>query len=259
MLSPLAARKAEKLGFKNVKVFHAGLPAWKKDGQPIVSNIAGLDNFIAIEASHILIDLRPAQAVARGHIPKAVSLPESGIETMKDQFPKHKAAPIILYNQHGDLASAEKVSKTISGWGYTQVSILQGGFEAWEKAQKAVAKGPADSTIAYVRKLMPGEADLDVFKVTVGKPAGDVIILDVRGTGEVTEGALPGTLNIPLDALEQRLAEIPKDKKVLIHCSTGARAEMAYSILKKAGYDAKFVKAKVDFDKEQKEKFSITE
>ncbi len=69
----------------------------------------------------------------------------------------------------------------------------------------------------------------------------------------------PGAVSIPLDDLEKRLAEVPKDKPIVIHCSTGVRAEMAYNELKKAGIDAKYVKAKVDFDKADKTKYTIEE
>jgi len=70
---------------------------------------------------------------------------------------------------------------------------------------------------------------------------------------------LPNALNIPMEELEQRLAEVPKGKPLVIHCSTGVRAEMAYNILKKSGYDAKYVKAKVDFDPEKKGTYTIEE
>jgi len=46
---------------------------------------------------------------------------------------------------------------------------------------------------------------------------------------------------------------------LVIHCSTGVRAEMAYNILKKSGYDAKYVKAKVEFDPEKKGAYTIEE
>ncbi len=256
MLSPLAARKAEKLGFSKVKVFHAGLPAWKKAGHPVVSNAAAIENYNKNEASYILIDLRPKDLVERGHIPKAVMAPQGGIASIKDQFPKYMAAAIILYNQDGDLASAQNAYKTISDWGYKAVSVLKGGFKEWEKAGKQVAKGSADTKIAYVRKLMPGEVDIAVFKETLAKRPPEVVILDVRTKSEVQTGTLPGALNIPLDELEQRIADVPKDKKVLLHCATGARAEMAYNVLKKAGVDSKYVRAKVETDKD---KFTIEE
>jgi rhodanese-related sulfurtransferase len=258
-MSPLAARKAEKLGYTKVKVYHAGLPAWKKAGHIVVSNIAGIENYNKNEASYILIDLRQSKLAEQGHIPKAVAMAEGGLDKMKDQFPKHMAAPIILYNQDGALASAEEAYKKISDWGYKQVSVLSGGFLAWEKAGKQVAKGPAQSKIAYVRKLMPGEVDIAAFKEVVVKPAAGTLILDVRTPKEAADGLLPNALNIPMEELEQRLAEVPKGKTLVIHCSTGVRAAMAYNVLKKAGYEAKYVNAKVDFDPEKKGTYTIEE
>jgi rhodanese-related sulfurtransferase len=251
VLSPLAARKAEKLGYKNVKVFHAGLPAWKKAGHIIVSNIAAIENYDKNDASYILIDLRPKKTIEQGHLPKAIAVAESGIDSMKDQFPKFLGAAVILYDQDGDTSVARDAYKKISDWGYKQVSILSGGFQGWEKAGKQVAKGPVDSKINYVRKMMPGEMDVAVFKEAVVKPSKDNVILDVRAKSEAAAGALPNTLNIPLDELEQRLSELPKDKAILIHCGTGARAEMAYNVLKKAGIDAKYVNAKVEAEKDK--------
>jgi rhodanese-related sulfurtransferase len=257
VLSPLAARKAEKLGYKNVKVFHAGLPAWKKAGQAVVSNVAGLEGYNKTDASYVLIDLRPKNIVEKGHIAKAVALPEGGLDALKDEFPKYKGAAIILYNQHGDVAVAREAYKKIQDWGYKQVSILAGGIEAWEKAGQPVAKGAAAAKIAYVRKLADGEVELAAFKAQMEKPGADAVIVDVRGSKEATEGSLPNTMNVPLDDLEQRLSDIPKDKTVFVYCSTGARAEMAYNVLKKAGYKVKYLKAKVDFDKENKGKYTI--
>jgi len=259
VLSPLSARKAEKLGYKNIRVFHAGLPAWKKAGHVVVSNTAGLDNLSKMDASYILIDLREASEVAKGHIPKAVAVPPAGLEALKDQFPTYKNAAVILYNGNGEAASAKEAFKTISSWGYTQVSVLAGGFKAWESEGKQVAAGPAASNVSYVRKLMPGEEDIEAFKAVVQMPGADTLILDVRATAEVAEGALPNSKNVPLDELEQRLSDLPKDKNIVVHCSTGARAEMAYNVLKKAGYRAKFVKAKVEFDKEKKGNYAIIE
>jgi len=259
VLSPLAARKAERLGYKNVKVFHAGMPAWKKAGNIVVSNMAGIENYDKLGASYILLDLRPANVAEKGHLPKAVGLPAGGLDALKDHFPKYLNAPVILYTQHGDTEAAKEAYKKISSWGYKQVSILTGGFDAWEKAGKTIAKGPAETKITYVRKLLPGEVDIEAFKALVQKPAADSVILDVRAVSEVAEGALPNAKTIPLDDLEQKLADLPKDKKIVIHCSTGARAEMAYNLLKKAGFNASYVKANVDFDKEKKGEYKITD
>jgi rhodanese-related sulfurtransferase len=235
------------------------LPAWKKAGNPIVSNIAGLEGFVKDDASYILVDLRPANVVEKGHIAKAVGLPSGGLDALKDQFPKYKGAAIILYTQHGDTKSAEEAYKKIAGWGYTNVSILAGGFDAWEKGGKPVAKGPVESKIAYVRKLKPGEVDVEVFKALVLKPGSDTMILDVRTASEAADGLLPNAKNIPQEDLEKHLSELPKDKKIVAHCSTGIRAEMAYNVLKKAGLNAGYVRAKVDVPKDKPGQYSITE
>jgi rhodanese-related sulfurtransferase len=238
-------------------VFHAGLPAWKKAGEAVVSNLAGLEGYNKTEASYILIDLRPKKLVEQGHIPNAVALPDGGLDALKAQFPKFKGAAIILYNQDGNVASAADAYKKIQGWDYKQVSVLAGGFQAWEKAGNKIAKGPAAGMITYVRKLVPGEVELAVFKAQLDKPSTGAIVLDVRNASEAKDGALPSSVNVPLDELEQRLSDIPKDKTVLIHCGTGARAEMAYNVLKKAGFNVKYLKAKVEFDKEHKGKYTI--
>lgn len=225
----------------------------------MVSNIDALDRYNKEDLSYILIDLRPKEEVEKGHIPKAVGMPEGGITVLKDQFPKYKGAQVILYNEDGQLASAEKPFKEIAGWGYNNVSVLSGGLSEWKKAGKQVAQGPAATKISYVRKLLPGEFEVDAFKALVANPKEEIIVLDVRTPQEIEEGILPKARAIPLDTLETKLSELPKDRTIVIHCSTGLRAEMAYNVLKKAGYNAKYVKAKVDFDKEKKGSYTIEE
>ncbi|MFH1113798.1 MAG: rhodanese-like domain-containing protein [Pseudomonadota bacterium] len=257
MLSPLAARKAEKLGYNNVRVFHAGLPAWKKGGNVVVSETDGLKHLNEMDASYILIDLRPGGDIEKGHIPKAVAAANGDVAPLKSRFPKYKKAEIILYNQNGDVDSAAKAYKEITGWGYTMVSILSGGLDAWQNAGNKLAAGPAESNITYVRKLLPGELDVEEFKALAVKPGGDAFILDVRNTKETLEGTIPNAKAIPLEELELRLSDLPKDKTIIIHCSTGLRAEMAHNVLKKAGLKSKYVNANVEFDKEKKGEYTI--
>ncbi|MGD9818332.1 MAG: rhodanese-like domain-containing protein [Desulfomonilaceae bacterium] len=259
MLSPLAARKAEKLGYKNIKVYHAGLPDWRKAGHVVVSNNTAIEEYNKLDASYILIDTRPADQIAKGHIPKAVSLPKDGIDPLKDQFPNYKGAAIILYGDEGVSEESRKAFQAIAGWGYNQVSILDKGYKGWQSAGKTVATGVAATNINYIRKLLPGEIELSVFKGFLEKPSPDMIILDVRNVAEVNEGKLPNTVNIPLDELEVRISEVPKDKRIIVHCATGARAEMAYTILKNAGYNTGYLRATLSFDKDKEGSYILEE
>jgi rhodanese-related sulfurtransferase/DNA-binding transcriptional ArsR family regulator len=47
---------------------------------------------------------------------------------------------------------------------------------------------------------------------------GDVMVLDVRPTDEYRAGHIPGAVSMPLDELERRLAEIPRDRSVVAYC-----------------------------------------
>jgi rhodanese-related sulfurtransferase/DNA-binding transcriptional ArsR family regulator len=47
---------------------------------------------------------------------------------------------------------------------------------------------------------------------------GDVVVLDVRPLEEYQAGHLPGALSIPLDELERRLGELPRDREVVAYC-----------------------------------------
>jgi len=60
--------------------------------------------------------------------------------------------------------------------------------------------------------------------------------VDVRSPAEFASGNAPGTINIPLQELASRLAEIPKSAPVVLCCASGTRSGMARMLLKKNGY-----------------------
>lgn len=63
----------------------------------------------------------------------------------------------------------------------------------------------------------------------------DVQIIDVRTESEYDNGHIKGVENIVLTTLEKNIQKISKDKPVIVHCQSGVRAAMAYSILKRNG------------------------
>ncbi len=62
------------------------------------------------------------------------------------------------------------------------------------------------------------------------------LLVDVRSPGEFAAASAPGTVNIPLNELGQRLAEIPRNAPVVVGCASGTRSGMAKVLLKKNGY-----------------------
>lgn len=62
-------------------------------------------------------------------------------------------------------------------------------------------------------------------------------LLDVRTEDEFALGSLPGAVNIPLDELRDRIAEVPQDRPVYVFCAVGLRGYLAYRILSQNGYN----------------------
>ena len=66
-----------------------------------------------------------------------------------------------------------------------------------------------------------------------------VTLVDVRTADEYALGGLDGAVNIPLDELRERLAELPSGKPVWVYCGVGLRGYLASNILKEHGFEVK--------------------
>ena len=233
----MASQMAEQWGYTLVKVYHDGVPAWKKNGNILLTT----QHYLTEESGfYVLIDTRGPEKAAAGYIPGAVAIKKTDIPEVKGQFPLDRKVPIVLYAETTESDALKPVVQTIASWGYKSVFILDGGFAAWVEAGKIVKKDTPPTTIMYVPKPHPGEIVKDEFAMIIQEQPEDSLILDVRNPDEAASGALPGSVNIPLDEIGLRKDELPEDKEIIIHCSTGMRAEMAYKILTKAGFQARF-------------------
>lgn len=67
--------------------------------------------------------------------------------------------------------------------------------------------------------------------------AGGAALIDVRTPEEYAAKHVDGAKNIPVDEIDTRLSEIPKDKPVVVYCHSGARSATAAKVLRGAGYD----------------------
>lgn len=61
-------------------------------------------------------------------------------------------------------------------------------------------------------------------------------VVDVRSVAEFQSGAYPGAVNIPVQELERRLAEIPRDTPIVVYCASGGRSASAERLLRAHGY-----------------------
>lgn len=231
-MSTASAGLAKKLGYTNIRVYLDGEPAWSKAKLPTYSTTEFIKN-----GNVVLLDVRSSAKAIAGRIKGAYSVPFATLEDKLDDVPRN--APIVLY---GDKEVMEAVI-LVREQEFNFVSLVEGGYDGWLKAGGEIEKGPIYNTeIKWVRKLGKGEVSVaDFRKAAFGEDKGAVIV-DARTKEEVAElGMFKNTINIPLDEIPTRMNELPKDKKIYVHCSTGARADMAYNELIKHGFNAKFL------------------
>ncbi len=243
-MSPKSAGLAAKWGHKNPLVYVDGLPAWKKAGNRTVPSVAHIE-----KGNIVLIDLRKSSDVEKGYIPRAYSIPFSGLEDAEDAFPLGKGAPIYFYSDKDTEVDAAR--KMVAEWGYKNVVGFYGAFDMWKKAGKELQTGPAltasdETPITWQKKLGSGEISISDFTKSLKSEL--IYVVDARTPEEFESGHFPGSVSIPLEQMKGRMTEIPKDKFVIVHCKTGGRGEIGYRMLKEEGYAVKFLNAECECD-----------
>jgi rhodanese-related sulfurtransferase len=103
----------------------------------------------------------------------------------------------------------------------TMSLVLVAGLAAWAVVGAETALAPL-SQAAFLERVAAG--------------ADQPYVLDVRTPDEFAAGHVPGAVNIPHDQLAKRLAEVPKDRDVVLYCRSGRRAELAGEVLAGNGY-----------------------
>jgi NADPH-dependent 2,4-dienoyl-CoA reductase/sulfur reductase-like enzyme/rhodanese-related sulfurtransferase len=71
----------------------------------------------------------------------------------------------------------------------------------------------------------------------VSKISKDDLLIDVRTAVEYLDGNIPGSINIPVDELRNRLSEIDQHQNIFIYCQIGLRGYLAQRILLQNGFE----------------------
>jgi rhodanese-related sulfurtransferase len=233
-LSHKSARKAEKLGYTNVKVFADGFPAWMKaQGSYAAVSI----EYVAkqYEANQmIIVDSRPKRAkFDKGHIPSAISIPDTQFDKLKGKLPVDKATPLVFYCGGFTWKLSHKSARKAVKLGYTNVKVFAAGYPAWKAAygkgtSVAVASAkPAAPTMLKAGKE-EGSVDEDTFVKIVKNNPESIMLIDVRDADEFKLGSFKTAINIPVDDLEAKIKTLPADKPIVFVCGTGARSGESY-------------------------------
>jgi len=105
--------------------------------------------------------------------------------------------------------------------------------------QYGSAKDPINMAGFVAAGLLRGEHPQVDVEVVLAEPANmRPLLLDVRTPQEFAAGSIPGAVNIPIDELRERLADLPHDSTIAAYCQVGQRGYLATRILKQKGFDA---------------------
>lgn len=223
-LSHKSARKAEALGYKNVKVFADGFPGWMKiKGNYASVSVDYMKKQIDGNADMVIVDARPKRKkYDKGHLPGAISIPDSQFDKLKHRLPKDSNKPIVFYCGGYKCKLSHKSAAKAIALGYTNVKVFSAGYPAWKEAVASAAP------VKVKAGTEEGSIDIDTFKKIMAQNPKSIMLIDVRDKDEFETGSLNTAVNIPVDELEARIKALPLDKPVVFICGTGARSGESY-------------------------------
>ncbi|MBA4850630.1 rhodanese-like domain-containing protein [Emticicia sp. BO119] len=172
------------------------------------------------ETSALLLDTRKAEDFALGFIPGAINIGLDGqfASWVGTLIPDLKQ-PVLLISDKG---KEEEAVLRMARVGYDNcIGFLEGGFDAWKKA------GKETETV----ETITAEAFAELHNTQTG-----IAVIDVRKKSEYDSEHIIDAENMPLDFLNNYMAQINPDKTYYIHCAGGYRSMVAISILKARGY-----------------------
>ncbi|MGI8617501.1 MAG: MBL fold metallo-hydrolase [Gemmatimonadaceae bacterium] len=167
-----------------------------------------------LDGGALVIDTRPAAAFAKGHLPGTINIPlGKSFNTWAGWLVPYDLDFYLIADNAGEAA------RDLAMIGLDRIA---GYFPG-----DAVTKWTGGKLLTITQETAAG--------LEPRLKAGDVSVIDVRARSEWEAGHLPGVQNIPLGYLEDRLAEIPRGKPVVLQCQSGARSSIAASLLQKHG------------------------
>jgi hydroxyacylglutathione hydrolase len=168
-----------------------------------------------------LLDTRPWAEFSSGHLPSALYSPlNTAFPTIAGSYVE-PGIPIYL------IVEKSRVNEAVRDL------IRIGLDEVAGYITPATLKAFAKSSRKLVRTESMPMVDLKNFRLD-----SNTVILDVRRADEFDDGHLRGAINIAHTRLLPRLNDIPKNKRLLVHCQSGSRSAYATAMLQSRGFEA---------------------
>lgn len=180
-----------------------GAPSFEES----VASVPRLGASGELEKGILVVDARPEAVFKQGHLDGALNIQKGGkFDTWLGSIVAPSEPFYLIAASEGDL-----------DWLIRRAAAI--GYEAGIKGGLVASEG-GEETAGYT----------DIDSLTADPQA--YTIVDVRGRGEAAGNAVfPNALVIPLPELRERVAEVPTDKPIAVHCAAGYRSAAGASIL----------------------------
>ncbi|EON76266.1 Metallo-beta-lactamase family protein [Lunatimonas lonarensis] len=174
----------------------------------------------ANETGAVILDTRKPEEFAQAFIPNSINIGIDGnfAPWVGTLIPDVRQEILVVAEDGRE----EEIITRLARVGYDHaLGYLKGGIDAWKASGFEIDSVPA-ITVDELADLME---------------SGEISLLDVRKNSEHQSEHVLGSENIPLDYINQHMAEVSKDKTYYVHCAGGYRSMIFNSILRARGYE----------------------
>jgi len=199
--------------------------------------VGELDAFV--ESKHpVFIDIRDVFAFRKSHIAGAIHIPLELLLQQISSIPSNRS--VIVYDETGK--KGHQALRTLIGMGFSDVTNILGGHTSLQRQGRAVGFKNITIELLPVEKKTIEKETKEIKEIKgekfVSTNENSPLIVDVRTVAEFRTGAFPDAVNIPLDELMHRRAELGNNLEceIVVYCASGGRSAYAQRQLMQLGY-----------------------
>ena len=166
-----------------------------------------------------VLDVRDATEFCGGHLRGSINVGLGGQFATWAGTILERDRPIVVMASPG---REQEAAVRLGRIGFDFVAgYLEGGMQAVEARPEEVARierwSATTTAEAFASPVPP-------------------LIVDVRAPRERQQTSIEGSLHMPLNHLKERTHELPRDRRIVVHCAAGYRSAIAASLLEAAGF-----------------------
>jgi rhodanese-related sulfurtransferase/glyoxylase-like metal-dependent hydrolase (beta-lactamase superfamily II) len=170
------------------------------------------------DAGAQILDVREAAEYAKGHLAGSTNIGLGGQFATWAGTLLDRTRPIVIV---AEPAREQEAALRLGRIGFDHVKgYLEGGMAALSARPDLVWPTERVSAPMVAEEMAGADAPL---------------VLDIRNPKEWAGKHIDGSVNVPLNHLQERIGEIPRTRRIAVHCAGGYRSSIAASILHQYG------------------------